>query len=81
MAKKKAPTAHERILLLNKELEERLDSRLSKVDERLDALTQSLELLAMMQMATERQIDRFVEFAKAIIDRHDKRITKLEGRR
>jgi hypothetical protein len=55
------------------------------MSERLDAVTQSLELVAHMQLATdrqiekiERQIERFVTFAQAIIERHDKRITKLE---
>jgi transcription initiation factor IIF auxiliary subunit len=92
MTKKKAPTIDERLLALNKELEGRLEARFNKTDERLDALTQSLELIAHMQMATDRQIDkvekqvekvekqidRFVMFAQAIIERFDKRITKLE---
>ena len=57
-----------------------VSQRLKKIDERLEALAQSVELLAAMQRKTERDIDRFVLFAQAVIERHDRRLKKLEAR-
>lgn len=58
------------------------------VDERLEFLLQSTESLHSsmqelhsLQANTERRIDRFVAVAQRIIERYDRRITKLEGRR
>jgi hypothetical protein len=54
------------------------EERLDRLVERHEALTQTVEILAGMQTKTERDIDRFIIFAQAIIERTDKRLTKLE---
>jgi hypothetical protein len=54
------------------------------IDERLEALTHSVELLASMQIATEKRlqllIDSTARVAAAIRD-HEERLDNLEGRR
>ena len=54
------------------------EERLDRLVESHEALTQTVEILAGMQAKTERDIDRFIIFAQAIIERTDKRLTKLE---
>ena len=50
------------------------------IDDRLEALTQTVELIAQMQLQLEHSIERFVMIGQALIERHDKRLTKLEKR-
>lgn len=52
--------------------------RLDKVDERLDGITQTLELVAAMQLKTEAELDKLSRFVRLIGADHNKRITKLE---
>jgi len=52
--------------------------RIDKIDERLDAITQSLELVAQMQLKTEAELDKLSRFVRLIGTDHNKRITKLE---
>jgi hypothetical protein len=56
------------------------------IDERLDAITQSLELVAAMQLDNEKRFDkRFGEITEGlarllhIAEIHEHRIAKLEG--
>jgi hypothetical protein len=57
------------------------------IDERLDAIAQSLELLVGMQIATEKTVDKLARFTNRfatftltnVVSQH-KRIKKLEGR-
>lgn len=51
------------------------------IDERLEALTHSVELIAAMQQTTEKnlaeltkQTDRFEEFAKLVLANHEQRL-------
>ena len=55
------------------------------IDERLEALAQTLELTALMQQATEKalaeftkQTDRFEEFAKLVLSNHEERLRRVE---
>jgi hypothetical protein len=55
------------------------------IDERLEALTHSVELIAAMQQTTENnlakftaQTDRFEEFARLVLANHEERIRKFE---
>jgi hypothetical protein len=55
------------------------------IDERLEGLAQSVELLAHMHKATEQalrdftvQTDRFEEFAKLVISNHEGRMRRPE---
>jgi hypothetical protein len=50
------------------------------VDERLEAIAQSVELLAGMQIKTEAELDRMARLARAILGDHNKRLKKLEAR-
>jgi hypothetical protein len=52
--------------------------RIDKIDERLEAITQSVELLARMQIKTEAELDKLSKFVRLIGADHNKRITKLE---
>jgi len=49
------------------------------IDERLDALAESLELLTGMHRATERELRRFSRLARLILINHEERLRDLEG--
>jgi hypothetical protein len=56
------------------------------IDERIEALTQSVELLAGMQIATEKRhaelastLNQFMLLATKIFASHEERLDKLEG--
>jgi hypothetical protein len=49
------------------------------IDERLEALTQSVELLAKMQQTTEKQIRRLGRYIRVIVMDHEARLMALEG--
>ena len=48
------------------------------IDERLEALTQTVELLAHLQKRTEVEIEKMAHLARSILTNHNKRITRLE---
>lgn len=55
------------------------------IDERLEALAQSVELLSTLHQDTERaakafeqRVDRFVEFAQLVLSNHEQRIRGIE---
>lgn len=49
------------------------------IDERLEALTQTVELLARMQIKTEKEIRRLGRYIRVIVIEHEARILALEG--
>jgi hypothetical protein len=49
------------------------------VDERLEALTHSVELLAQMQIKTEKEIRRLGKLVRVIVMDHEARLLALEG--
>ncbi len=49
------------------------------LDERLEALTHSVELVAQMQMTTEKEIRRLARYVRMIVIDHEGRLLKLEG--
>jgi hypothetical protein len=51
------------------------------IDERLDGLTHTVELLAHMQLTTEKEIQQLTRLTSAIAANHGRRITALERRR
>ena len=57
---------------------DKLDERMARTDDRLEAIVQSVELLAQMQIKTEAGLDRLEKFVRLIGADHNKRITKLE---
>lgn len=48
------------------------------IEERLEAITQTLELVAAMQLVNEKQLERFEQFTLINLTSHHRRITKLE---
>ena len=54
------------------------------IDERLEALTQTVEIIAGMQRGNEKQISELSVFIRQLAEialRHDHRLDDLEGRR
>jgi hypothetical protein len=49
------------------------------IDERLEALTHSVELIASMQLKTEKEIERLARYARTIVVDHEQRSAALEG--
>lgn len=49
------------------------------IDDRLAALTQSVELLAAMQIKTEKEIRRLGRYVRIIAQDHEARLLALEG--
>jgi len=49
------------------------------IDERLEALTHSVELLAQMQIKTEKEIRRLGRYVRMIVLDHEARLLALEG--
>jgi len=49
------------------------------IDERLEALTQSVELIAQMQVKTEKEIRRLGRYVRIIVLDHEARLLALEG--
>lgn len=49
------------------------------IDERLEAIVQSVELLANMQIKTEKQINRLGRYIRLIVMDHEARLLELEG--
>ena len=49
------------------------------IDERLEALTQSVELIAQMQLKTEKEIRRLGRYVRIIVIDHEQRLAALEG--
>lgn len=49
------------------------------IDERLDALAQSVELLAHMQQKTEKEIAKLGRLIRIIVVDHETRLLRLEG--
>lgn len=50
------------------------------IEDRLEAIVQTLEIVAAMQLAAEKRLDRFESFTLANLVGHNKRLKKLEGR-
>ena len=48
-------------------------------EERLEALTHSVELLAQMQIKTEKEIRRLGRYVRIIAIDHEQRLAALEG--
>jgi hypothetical protein len=49
------------------------------IDERLEALTHSVELVAQMRLKTEKEIRRLGRYVRAIVLDHEARLLALEG--
>ena len=49
------------------------------IDERLEALAQSVELLAAMQIKTEKEIRRLGRYVRVIVLDHEARLLALES--
>ena len=49
------------------------------IDERLEALTHSVELIAQMQLKTEKEIRKLGRYVRAIVLDHEARLLALEG--
>jgi len=49
------------------------------IDERLEALTHSVELLAEMQIKTEKEIRRLGRYVRMIVLDHEARLLAMEG--
>ena len=56
-----------------------VDERLEKLVERHEALTQSVELVAAMQLKTENEIRRLGRFVRVIVMDHEARLLNPEG--
>jgi hypothetical protein len=59
---------------------------MATIDERLQALAESMELLKLDQHETQlalqkltAQTDRFVQFAQLVLSNHENRMRRLEG--
>ena len=48
------------------------------IDERLESLTQSVELIAQMQIKTEKEIRTLGRFVRTIVLDHESRLLALE---
>ncbi|MGA8027404.1 MAG: hypothetical protein WB992_09675 [Bryobacteraceae bacterium] len=48
------------------------------IDERIEALTQSVELLSQMHQDNEKKYERLFERLTAILESHESRIRRLE---
>jgi hypothetical protein len=48
------------------------------IDERLEALTHSVELIAQMQLKTEKEIRKLGRYVRAIVLDHEARLLALE---
>ena len=57
-----------------------IDERLEAIAQRHEALAQSVELLAKMQIKTEAEIRRFGRFVRTIVLDHEARLLTLEGK-
>ena len=51
------------------------------IDERLEALTQSVELIAQMQVKTEKEIRRLGRYVRIIVLDHEAMLLGRKGRR
>lgn len=49
------------------------------IDERLEALTHALELVAQMQLKTEKEIHTLGRYIRAIVLDHEARLLVMEG--
>jgi predicted component of type VI protein secretion system len=49
------------------------------IDERLDALTHALELVAQMQLKTEKELHTLGRYIRAIVLDHEARLLVIEG--
>ena len=49
------------------------------IDQRLEALTHSVELIAKMQLKTEKEIKRLGRYVRMIVLDHEARLLALEG--
>ena len=49
------------------------------IDERLEAITHTLELVAAMQLKTEKQLKRLGRYVRIITIDHERRLLALEG--
>jgi len=49
------------------------------IDERLEALTQSVNLIAQMQVKTEKEIRKLGRFVRTIVLDHEAGLLTLEG--
>jgi hypothetical protein len=49
------------------------------IDERLEALTQTVGLVAQMQLKTEKEIRRLGRYVRVIVVDHKRRLAALEG--
>ncbi len=49
------------------------------IDERLEALTHSVELIAAMQLKTEKELRRLSKYVRIIAHDHEARLQALEG--
>jgi len=49
------------------------------IDQRLEAIAQSVELLAGMQIKTEKSINRLGRYIRVIVRDHEERLAALEG--
>jgi hypothetical protein len=50
------------------------------IEDRLEAIVHTLELLAGMQLQTEKKLDRLAAFTLTNTVSHHKRLKRLEGR-
>jgi hypothetical protein len=48
------------------------------IDERLEALTRNVELIAQMQLKTEKELRRFMRFVRFVLMDHETRVSALE---
>jgi hypothetical protein len=58
-----------------------LAKRLDALTERHIALSNTVELIAGMQLQTEVELGRLARYVNSIAKKHDERITKLEKRK
>jgi len=59
-----------------------IDERLEKLTERHEALTQTVELIAAMQLALTRDVQQDSENIRALVriaEIHERRLTGIEG--
>jgi chromosome segregation ATPase len=59
-----------------------IDERLDRLTERHEALTQSVELLALQGKETDRRIDQVMQAIEKlvhIVSSHEQRLDRLEG--
>jgi hypothetical protein len=52
--------------------------RIDRIDQHLEGIVQTLELVSQMQLKTEAELDKLSKFVRLIGADHNKRITKLE---